>query len=983
MHKHTLRNTFTVAVMAVVTLQFALASYLGASPARAAQRPLPETVPASEDHDHDSPTLPDVDLRRDPVTGEINGLRDRKTARLDSSAAVAALRATMPGQPDGLRVDLLPTGLAKQVLNFGGMLAEPMPGTPDEVAREFLAHNAALFGLDAADAAGLKVAMKDVDSASGVTFLKYEQVVNGVRVFNSEISVAVSPKGEVAIVTAGQLVQGAAVSAPALSKEEAIVRAFAHCGAEITADRLDASSEKRADGLAKFANPLGAGRADVLAEPSLVNVRGEARLAFHVYVDKGPSEWYETLVDADSGELVYRGSLYAHNRGTVFTQHPVAGPRTLEPFTVDTAKFPNVSAGDIWVNDRFSTGNNVDAYIDRDANNLPDPVSTATLSDGRAFSTADGNFTFPFKPNKDPRKFAAASAANLFYLNNVMHDRMYDLGFTETARNFQLANYGRGGAQNDRVLAETQDGSGTDNANFATPPDGQSPRMQMFLFTRFTGSPADDRDSSMDADVVFHEYGHGVSNRLIGNGSGLTGIQSRAMGEGWSDYWALSAFGDGVMGEFVTGNSASGIRRTPYDGRTTFPNGDYAMLGTPVHQPHLDGEVWCQTLVDLRNQLGAAVTDRLVLTGMKMTPVSPSMLNARDGIVAADIVLNGGGNLCAIWTVFARHGMGVSALGNDGITHVAAYDVRRDHCAHTPADNAQFYTTDGAGGIAPLMGYTDWRSSWTIVVPGDFNGDGITDLLFYDPAANTGEFYSTDGNGRIWRLATHTDWNSTWDMIIPGNFNGDAFTDLLFYDREAGIGSFWTTDGAGGIAPLQEHTGWRGSWDLIVPGEFGGDGHTDLLFYDRAAGTGEFYVSDGTGVIWPMSTHDDWNATWDLIVPGSFGGGSHTDLLFYDREAGIGSFWMTDGQGGIGLLVEYFDWRGSWNMIIPGNFGADGHTDLLFYDRAAGTGEFYTTDGWGLSGLLKTHFDWRSTWYLIVPGSFGGDSREDLLFYQR
>ena len=72
---------------------------------------------------------------------------------------------------------------------------------------------------------------------------------------------------------------------------------------------------------------------------------------------------------------------------------------------------------------------------------------------------------------------------NLFYFNNVMHDFSYNLGFTETARNFQTNNFGRGGTGNDSVRAEAQDGSGTNNANFATPPDGQRPRMQQYLFT--------------------------------------------------------------------------------------------------------------------------------------------------------------------------------------------------------------------------------------------------------------------------------------------------------------------------------------------------------------------------------------------------------------------------------------------------------------------------------------------------------------------
>jgi hypothetical protein len=75
-----------------------------------------------------------------------------------------------------------------------------------------------------------------------------------------------------------------------------------------------------------------------------------------------------------------------------------------------------------------------------------------------------------------------AAITNLFYWNNAMHDVWYHYGFDDASGNFQFNNYGRGGSGSDEVMAEAQDGSGTNNANFATPPDGQNPRMQMYVW---------------------------------------------------------------------------------------------------------------------------------------------------------------------------------------------------------------------------------------------------------------------------------------------------------------------------------------------------------------------------------------------------------------------------------------------------------------------------------------------------------------------
>jgi hypothetical protein len=296
--------------------------------------------------------------------------------------------------------------------------------------------------------------------------------------------------------------------------------------------------------------------------------------------------------------------------------------------------------------------------------------------------------------------------------------------------------------------------------------------------------------------------------------------------------------------------------------------------------------------------------------------------------------------------------------------------------------NAEFYSTDGSGGIARLRGHSNWRDSWFSIIPGDFGGDGHTDLLFYDRNAGTGEFYSTDGSGGITLLRAQPNWRNTWDIIVPGNFGGNGRTDLLFYDRETGTGQFYATDG-GGIQLLRTYTNWRTSWDLIVPGDFGGDGHTDLLFYDRRAGTGEFYTTDGSGGLTLLRAFTNWRTSWDLIVPGQFGGDNRTDLLFYDRAGRHGEFYKTDGRGGITQLKLYDGWRDTWTVILSGNFAAGSASDLLFYDRAAGWGEIYRNTGEANLTQLKAFDNWRPTWSQIVAGDFGGNGYTDLLFYER
>jgi MYXO-CTERM domain-containing protein len=144
-----------------------------------------------------------------------------------------------------------------------------------------------------------------------------------------------------------------------------------------------------------------------------------------------------------------------------------------------------------------TNGNNVDAYTDN--NTSAEDGFTATSQDVRATTTTDRTFDRAYDPTKDPqyvdpnaatRVFndtqRMAAVTQLFYVNNWLHDYWYDSGFNEAAGNAQLSNFGRGGLELDPLKAEAQDDApwGTrNNANMSTRSDGQSPRMQMYIWS--------------------------------------------------------------------------------------------------------------------------------------------------------------------------------------------------------------------------------------------------------------------------------------------------------------------------------------------------------------------------------------------------------------------------------------------------------------------------------------------------------------------
>ena len=355
-------------------------------------------------------------------------------------------------------------------------------------------------------------------------------------------------------------------------------------------------------------------------------------------------------------------------------------------------------------------------------------VNYRDLSGGAAPGIAGGIAqTFP-----DPD--LNLSITNVAYHLNRMHDYFYRKGFTEPAGNFQTSNLTRGGAALDPVQAEAQYGLRIfNNAFFQVAPDGTPGFVGFGLFSSGTCR----RDSGLDATVIYHEFTHGVSTRMVGgpqNVSTLGSLQGGALGEGWSDAFPLSIFNDPVSGAYVTCNPR-GIRSAPYNVHPA-TYADFGNKSGPITagigtvflpQVHRDGEIWAATAWDIHAALGPRVTQQLLFDAFRYTPVEPSMVDARNAVLIADTVAYGGSHLHKLYTIFARRGLGISAGTSPGSFSTA------------PLQNG-WTSVVFAAFDTPSTRYTDRRAA---VFAESFDG------------ANTWEVTGTNGagGGALWHVS--------------------------------------------------------------------------------------------------------------------------------------------------------------------------------------------------------------------------------------
>jgi PKD repeat protein len=566
----------------------------------------------------------------------------------------------------------------------------------------------------ATDLADLRFTDVYTDEQTGITHAYVQQQHNGIPVYNGISAVAFKNNTIVhaAPVLIANLVSKVNAVKPELSPVDAIIAAFNHLNVAVNGlpdfERYDADKKVFYYQWSRFA------KSAIAVQMVYQPLDNQLCLAYNVTIEMNNNiDWWNIRIDALKGVFLDKNNYtvqcnfnHLHhtdcNNSTVDNTHTTAayplpllppppasynvfqvpleapsfGVRTIVNNPHDSLASPYAwhdTNGVDGAEFTITRGNNVHAYEDANDDNLP-----GYAPDGGAGL----NFNFSYDGSQPPLTYQDASITNLFYMNNICHDVTYKNGFTDAAGNFQSNNYGRGGLGNDYVRAEAFDGSGINNANFSTPPDGTSGRMQMYVWT----GPTPDIEASMDNGIIAHEFGHGLSNRLTGGPSNTSCLShSEQGGEGWSDWLALiltiepgdsGAMGRGI-GTYALGQPTTGlgIRRFRYSTDMSINPQTYADLASSSGS-HQKGEIWCDAIWDMTwfliNDLGYnSITDsvnsgnniamRLVLEGMKLQPCNPGYIDARDAILLADQLLYNNAHRCTIWQAFARRGMGYYA----------------------------------------------------------------------------------------------------------------------------------------------------------------------------------------------------------------------------------------------------------------------------------------------------------------------------------
>jgi hypothetical protein len=698
----------------------------------------------------------------------------------------------------------------------GAPLTSPSNAARPDIVSAFL-----LARHDARTVQTLLLLRENVTPA-GVTHLNFGQQVGGLNVYGTYARAAINGRGEIVSVVENLAAVPPALVPAAVTARGALdaVLAEYYAGAEAALPELRRSGPTVVYGRgARFAE-------DPTVTRVAVPMSNGAMQTGYLVVTWDRDNVLRHTVIGSGGRVLVEELRTNTDTYKIFANHPGVSAQTVVAGPGAGNTFSPIG----WVSSNTTTGNNVDAYLDRDNNNAAD-------SGGRPVSSTQAfQYTVDLSAAPTTSTNQMAAVTNLFYLNNVIHDKLYRHGFTEAAGNFQTNNFGKGGAGNDAVLAEAQDGGGTSNANFATPSDGSKPRMQMYLWSQSTPQ----RDGDLDSDIVWHEYGHGLTWRMIGS---MTGPLAGAIGEGMSDTLALYVNRNDVVGEYSY-NNVNGIRRYAY---TNYPLTYGDVTGSSVHN---DGEIYAATmwrLLELWEGSGRS-QDALfdtVIDGMNFTPARPAYEDMRDGILAAAATQE---EDCIVWQAFAQFGIG---QGADGTETCRGFTCR---ASVTESFVVPAVCSGGGGGnTAPAVSITSPANNASFTA-----GTGIT-------------FAGSASDAQDGTISSSLAWVSSRDGVIG---NGASFsTSALTTGTHTITASASDSGGLTGSASVTitvTEPGGGATVTLTATGyKVKGAQHVDLVWSGATSSTVDIF-RNGVKIV---TTAND-GAQTDAI--GAKGGGSYT-----------------------------------------------------------------------------------------------------------
>ena len=275
----------------------------------------------------------------------------------------------------------------------------------------------------------------------------------------------------------------------------------------------------------------------------------------------------------------------------------------------------------------------------------------------------------------------------------------------------------------------------------------------------------------------------------------------------------------------------------------------------------------------------------------------------------------------------------------------------------------------------------------------DFDGDGRSDILWRHDSGIITNWLATPSGGFVsnWANFNHN-IGLQWSVVGTGDFNDDGLQDVLFLG-DSGILISWLQTNSSGFQPDWENaTIVTTDWKVVGTADFNGDGHTDILWRnDNGLVTNWLCSSDGTTIVdVPDATFAaNWNnanfnvpAEWSIVGLGDFDGDGRADIL-WRKEDGQITDWLGQMNGGFSVNSVNASTAVSadWTVVGTGDFNGDGRSDILWRHTDGALTDWLGQDNGGFTANWNNaSYFVDNGWTVAATGDYNGDGRDDILW---
>jgi hypothetical protein len=108
----------------------------------------------------------------------------------------------------------------------------------------------------------------------------------------------------------------------------------------------------------------------------------------------------------------------------------------------------------------------------------------------------------------------------------------------------------------------------------------------------------------------------------------------------------------------------------------------------------------------------------------------------------------------------------------------------------------------------------------------------------------------------------------TWSIAGTGDFNGDGISDILVSTSGNAVG-IWFMNNSGTVASAQGAGTMAAGWTIVQTGDYNGDGRSDILWYQGSSGAVATWLMNGATISAAVGIGSLPPASWMLVTANS------------------------------------------------------------------------------------------------------------------